>query len=978
MTQADNEPKTESTATPRRGSWKRRGCGCFAFFLGAGATLVAFAPLLFGRMLMQSFVEEANQQIAGELEIGDVALSWSGSQRLEGLRLRDPEGRTVAEFDLEVPSVWQLLSATGKVNQQRAGDYGKILGSVELALVTGPDVPSNLERALASRFATERRVKSSGSAGSSTEGSDEVVLTSDEEAELKFTIDSAIRFADFEIEFQVKHFSWSDPRLDEDGRAIGVKDLTARLVFESEQPATLTVRGEHLYGESRAPLMLDASIDVSELVDGTSWERAVSGALDVDALPTPVFDRLFEANGELLAALGSSFDVDVSLDHPLPTGQRLTAAVKSELQSLMLDARLADGMLRIAEAAPMRLDLRVPSALLEAALVGELPEGVALVAADGRSVPVAVAVDRFVMPLAADAGWESAELGLRVNVPVVGLELVDQAPLTLRDGTLRVAMTPDGPLMVEFAVSERDGGDVGMKLSLPPGWQAAVDRGTPAEKLDYRLGLTVNALPIERALSFMGSDTVLAEHLTEPIQLSLRARPGADAATLIDLEVDSGGNQVRFAGQIDEQLVSVAPGTSHITLGLTTDQLVALAGESWPAGYELTSPSGRVRVQVLLRELRWPVDGGVGAATLEGRLGPLSWTDEALRAANQSLALRSLLLTTQLDGDEVIELDTTLVLDHDAGSATVRLRSSETLQQLADGAEPMWFITVHGEGLDTRIVDTLAAQDGLLLDVFGPRLQLELEVQDWKAGAARVNARLDSANAQLAWSGRLDEGVLLSEGDTEVLDARVGLTPLFQERIVGNLLPVLVDIESVEGAEPALIQVSNFRMPLSAGDRSVLAGLQADVRLELGKVRCAVLPDLAGMLSSQVHQLRPTTLPTIQLKIRDGVVVADELPIEIEKTRVVFKGNYALVDERMEFTCSVPLSGLRGDVGRVLNEAREYLDPNLAVPLSVRGRPNKPQVAIDTAFLKQVLRDGSAKAAEDAIGKGLRKLFGND
>jgi hypothetical protein len=189
---------------------------------------------------------------------------------------------------------------------------------------------------------------------------------------------------------------------------------------------------------------------------------------------------------------------------------------------------------------------------------------------------------------------------------------------------------------------------------------------------------------------------------------------------------------------------------------------------------------------------------------------------------------------------------------------------------------------------------------------------------------------------------------------------------------------VLVGMESVEGAEPALVHVSNFRMPLSAGDRSVLAGLQADVRLALGEVRCAVLPDLAGMLSSQVHQLRPTTLPTIQLKIRDGVVVADELPIEIEKTRVVFKGNYALVDERMEFTCSVPLAGLRGDVGRVLNEAREYLDPQLSVPLSVRGRPNKPQVGIDSAFLKQVVRDGSAKAAEDALEKGLRKLFGND
>jgi uncharacterized membrane protein len=978
MTQAETGTNAGTGEQVRRGSWKRRGCGCFAFFLGAGATLVAFAPLLFGRMVMESFVEEANQQIAGELEIGDVALSWTGTQRLEGLRLRDPEGRTVAEFDLEMPSFWQLAYAAGKVNNGEHGDYGKIFGTVELALVTGPDVPSNLERALASRFANESRGKSAGSSGRSSEEPDEVILTSDEDGEWKVSLDSAIQFADLEIEFQVKHFSWSDPRLDEDGRAIGVKDLIARLVFEAEQPASLTVRGEHLYGESRAPLSLDASIEVGELFGDSGWQEALSGVLEIDALPTPVFDRLSEANGELVSALGASFDVDARLDRPQPDGQRLTAAVGSELQSLSLDARLVAGMLRIAEDAPMQLDLRVPSALLEAALVGELPEGVALVADDGRSVPVAVLVDRFVMPLSADAGWQSAELGLRVSVPAIGVDVTGRESIGLRDGALTIAMTPDGPLALEFEVREQGGGRLGLELRLPPGWQAAVDAEAPAEELDYRMRLTVNDLPVERALAFSSANTTLADHLTEPIQLVLRAQAGDGASTLLELEADSGGNQLRFAGVLDEDTVVVSPGTTQVTLGLTTDQLVALSGESWPEGYELTSPSGRVRAQVILREARWSLEESLGTAKLEARLGPLTLTDEALRAASQSIALQGIELTADLDSARVVELDSSLTLDADAGSATAHVKSAETLQQLVDGAEPTWSIHLRGEGLDTRIVDILAAQDGLLLDVFGPQLELDIEVSDLRDESARVQARLDSANAQLAWSGRLDDGVLLSEGDAESLDASVGITPLFQERIVGNLLPVLVGMESVEGAEPALVHVSNFRMPLSAGDRSVLAGLQADVRLALGEVRCAVLPDLAGMLSSQVHQLRPTTLPTIQLKIRDGVVVADELPIEIEKTRVVFKGNYALVDERMEFTCSVPLAGLRGDVGRVLNEAREYLDPQLSVPLSVRGRPNKPQVGIDSAFLKQVVRDGSAKAAEDALEKGLRKLFGND
>lgn len=976
MTQGSKASHADTTGTVRRGRRNRRGCGCFAFCLGAGATLVAFAPLLFGRLVMENFVEQANTEIAGELELGDVALSWTGTQRLDGLRLRDPEGRTVAEFDLEVPSIWQLMRAAAKVQNGEAGDYGKLLGTVELALVTGPDAPSNLERAMAPRSGSKPEVKSGsaqGSGGPNTGAAD----AEHGGRELELSVDTSIRLARLELELQVKHFSWSDPRLDAGGRAVGVKDMVARLAFEPERPARLTVRGEHLYGDQHAPLAVDSSIDVNALIVGERWHDAISGVVSLEDLPTPVFDRFFEAEGELLAALGQSFDIDVRLGETSANGQRLTASVQSEQQSLQLEARLADGLVHSAEGAPTRLDLRVPTAWLEAALADSLPEDMHVLAADG-GLPLSVEVKSLALPLARATGWQSAALTLRVGLPALGIERTGFDPLDLRDGALDVVMTPDGPLEVEFSMREARGGVLGLTLRLPPGWQALAQDTATAAQLDYRARITLTDLPAARLESFVALDGELSELVTEPLQLALQARPGADESVQVEVELDSGGNQLRAAATLTDEFIEFAPGSTQLTLGLTTQQLVALIGESWPEGFELGSESGRVRAQAFVREARWPLGGGLGTATVEARLGPLALTNEALRAADERVALRSFQLTTRLDGAQPVEVDVDLALDLDGGAAKLKLSSLQTLAGLQGGEDATWLVTLNGTGLRTKLVDVLAAQDGLLLDVFGPTLQLDVDVRDWKAGAARIDARLDSSNAQLAWAGRLEDGVLRSSGDTESLQARVRLTPLFQERIVGNLLPMLVGMQSIEGADPALVRVTDFSMPLSGADRSVLAGLQADVRLELGRVRAAVLPGLAAMLSSQVHQLRPTQLPTLELKIRDGVVLADAIPIEIEKTPVVFAGNYALVDERMEFTCSVPLSGLRGDVGQVLNEARAYLDPNLLVPLRVHGRPDRPQVGIDSDFLKQVLRDGSKKAAGDALEKGLRKLFGND
>lgn len=265
----------------------------------------------------------------------------------------------------------------------------------------------------------------------------------------------------------------------------------------------------------------------------------------------------------------------------------------------------------------------------------------------------------------------------------------------------------------------------------------------------------------------------------------------------------------------------------------------------------------------------------------------------------------------------------------------------------------------------------------MLVDVLGATLALDAVATEATAQGAQVDATLTSPKANVALVGAVRDGVLTASGEGGSLDARVGLTPLFRERVVGKLVPMLVSVEAAEDSEPTTIHVTDFAFPLGATG-SALDAVNADVTLDLGRVQAAVLPDLARWFTSHVHRPHPTDLPTLQLEIRGGVVNAPAIPIEIEGTPVTFSGSYALAAGTMDFDASVPLSGLRGDVGRAIDDARKYLDPNTAVPLQLSGKPTRPKIGVSSDFLRDVIRDAGRKAAEDALGEGLRKLFGDD
>jgi hypothetical protein len=201
------------------------------------------------------------------------------------------------------------------------------------------------------------------------------------------------------------------------------------------------------------------------------------------------------------------------------------------------------------------------------------------------------------------------------------------------------------------------------------------------------------------------------------------------------------------------------------------------------------------------------------------------------------------------------------------------------------------------------------------------------------------------------------------------LEARLPLSPLLSQRIVGPLVPLMVEVEKAPGMGPLSLAVSDFRLPLDGN----LSGLDANVRLELGEVAFQLLPGLSQALAQIGEQIarQTATIERIDLRIDRGVARYSDLPIDVGGHRVTFDGAFDLASRRIDFEAQVPLAILGHGVARELDKVRDYIDPDVAVPLEVEGDWKRPKISIGKSFLDTVVK----QAAEGALKRGLRDLL---
>ncbi len=276
-------------------------------------------------------------------------------------------------------------------------------------------------------------------------------------------------------------------------------------------------------------------------------------------------------------------------------------------------------------------------------------------------------------------------------------------------------------------------------------------------------------------------------------------------------------------------------------------------------------------------------------------------------------------------------------------------------------------LEVRGEGLPTGLVDAVLGQDGLLVEVLGAELELTFRGRLPLEGQP-LSLALESSAASLTFNGSLQDGALVARGD-DALRASVPLGPLLGERVVGPLLPVVVGLRKPEGAAPIDLSVSSFHLPLD-GD---LSALDADVTLALGEVAYQLLPGLQDVLAriDQENVQRLAELEPLHVPIRGGVATYDGLVLEVGGHELIFAGSCDLASTELGLATSVPLKIFGSSLARELDRAREYLDPELAIPIELSGSWKRPRVRVGEGFLEEVLE----QAARRTLSRGLMDLL---
>lgn len=791
-------------------------------------------------------------------------------------------------------------------------------------------------------------------------------------------------------------------------------DLDARAPAREPTRATLRAHAADVWAlASRAPNAPFPALDV---------------ALDAPALPTRQLD-VFAGPGERISG---AFGPELALHLEAREFDLARGTVALKLAGARAQCEfagtLADHVLRASGEQAFVVTAQPDASWLARELAAFLPAetatGVGAVRCEVRELALTLPDPASTQPFSALALVESARAQVKLTVARVdfadphtrtaGVDVACQnvvlatalepgKPLDLSLGCAIVALergsaAPNaGPGAARRAVAagETSRGMFALEARLADPWFALRTPAAPLPPVDAHVTLTgLSTLTLD---AFAGSDGFVSKLLGPSLDLDVRAERASLAGGDVKLAVNSPNAKLAFDGTLqDSTLVSSADRGLDLTLTLPPGWLEEQLTPKLPAGSRLALPADTQPLTLAVHGLRVPLASGpaptgppANANTTESassvlerlagfalnadlRVPELLYSD-ASTAANggAQVAIRGLHVTSVFARDQLpfARVDAELA-GAPPGVIQADVRALDPLKSLAepDGlAKFRVACDVQARGIPTALVDALAGQDGLLVEALGPRLELTLKSASLSQTEGAIVADLVSDLHSVHCEGVMEQGhfrIVKQDG----LVAHVGLGPIVNQKVVGKLVPMLVNLKKPDGSAPALIALSAFDFPLDGN----LRGLDADVRIDLGEVTYALLPGLETYFGNAVD-LKPTKLRALDVPIRKGVASYRDLSIPISGHNVSFSGSFDLVDLTMKFDTSLPLKLLGKKANAELERVREYVDPELAVPIEIRGTYKSPKLALGEGFLKKVLADAAKGGLGDLLDGLLKK-----
>ena len=271
--------------------------------------------------------------------------------------------------------------------------------------------------------------------------------------------------------------------------------------------------------------------------------------------------------------------------------------------------------------------------------------------------------------------------------------------------------------------------------------------------------------------------------------------------------------------------------------------------------------------------------------------------------------------------------------------------------------------TVVG-GAPTELIEPLMQGNGLLGDLLGPTVRVDVSCEDLSAHHGRFVAQADTEYAQLQIAGRPRERTLHCEGDAVAMLSRI--TPELSERAFERALPIVQHIEKTTDDRPAVVRTTSLTLPMD-GD---LKKLNGKAEVDLGTVRFETTGFVSKLLKAshnrQSGQIGRRIDP-FRIDVRDGVATYSDTNIPLGEFTITTRGTVDLVQQKLDLVLFIPLFALADEVSSGLGGGKA-LNRLTMIPFRITGPTSKPKVKLAGDLLAKGIVPNALEGLKDKVG----------
>lgn len=323
-----------------------------------------------------------------------------------------------------------------------------------------------------------------------------------------------------------------------------------------------------------------------------------------------------------------------------------------------------------------------------------------------------------------------------------------------------------------------------------------------------------------------------------------------------------------------------------------------------------------------------------------------------------------------------------------AGSAAPvsNIRIPGLIADLADGAGNVTpdnaKLTLVGElpAVPTVLLDTLAAQNGLLVEALGPVTTIKVNADRFGRPGGKLTALATSARASFDLAGVVKDQAFTNNPETPL---KIGVSEITQDlskRLVKGL-PLFGSVEKNPKDRPASVTGTNLKLPLS----NDLSKLDGDFLIDPGEINFQIAGDFADIVAAPILNAAKANasgvagkkLTPMNVQIRSGVMTLSRWSVPVGEFTIGMDGTVNLATGAIDFTTYIPAGAIALEKlnlpGSGLGAIGADIIKNAVIPVRTTGTTAARKTAVDgDAAAKELLKGFDPGKLLD---KGLKDLL---